>query len=107
MDEHFFESCRAVSHRDRSWGCMCGISGTAALRLPYRHQRSLLGTDETLVLVRGKSHKEAADAAILGVVKIAERIQQLGLDLALHKSENMCSRGPQGAPLLGSHITVK
>ena len=41
-----------------------------------------------------------------GVATVVERIRQLGLEVALHKSEAMCFHGPRNAPPPGSLLTV-
>ena len=62
--------------------------------------------DDTLVLAQGRSHEAAAELATRGVATIVDRIRQLGLEVALHKSEAMCFYGPRNAPLSGSRITA-
>ncbi|PZC71634.1 hypothetical protein B5X24_HaOG212858 [Helicoverpa armigera] len=44
-----------------------------------------------------------------GVATVIERIQLLGLEVALHKSEleAMCFHGPQNAPPSGSQVTAR
>ncbi|KAJ8737154.1 hypothetical protein PYW07_000425 [Mythimna separata] len=61
---------------------------------------------DTLVLSRGESYQAAAETATRGVATVVDRIQQLGLKVALHKSKAMCCHGPRTAPPPGSQITV-
>ncbi|KAJ8706580.1 hypothetical protein PYW07_012658 [Mythimna separata] len=61
---------------------------------------------DTLVLSRGESYQAAAETATRGVATVVDRIQQLGLKVALHKSKAMCFHGPRTAPPPGSQITV-
>lgn len=62
--------------------------------------------DVTLVLAQGSSHQAAANATTFGVSTITERIQQLGLNVAIqqHKLEAMCFHGHVPPP--ASHIMV-
>ena len=52
--------------------------------------------DDRLLLARGEWHEAAADLATERVV--VDRIRQLGLQVALHKSEAMCFHGRRNAP---------
>ena len=49
--------------------------------------------DDTLVLSRWGSHQVATP----GVVIVMDRIRQLGLEVALHKSKAKCFLGPRNA----------
>ena len=62
--------------------------------------------DDTLVLAEGVSHQAAADLATQAVATVVGRIRQLGLEVALHKTEAMCFHGRLNAPRSESHITV-
>ncbi|KAG6461853.1 hypothetical protein O3G_MSEX012902 [Manduca sexta] len=62
--------------------------------------------DDTLVLAHGGSHQAAVDAATIGVATVVERIRQLGLEVALHKSKAMCFHGRGNAPPPGLQITA-
>ena len=53
---------------------------------------------DTLVLVQGRSHQVAAELATRRVAIDVGRIPQLGLEVALHKSEAMCFHGRWNAP---------
>ncbi|KAL0861734.1 hypothetical protein ABMA27_009210 [Loxostege sticticalis] len=62
--------------------------------------------DDTLVTARGRDFSEAARRATAGVATIVSRIRELGLEVALEKSEALCFHGPQRAPPTDSHIVV-
>lgn len=62
--------------------------------------------DDTLVLARGKSYRQAALLATAGVAQTVDRIKRLGLEVALNKSEALCFHGPRNKPPAGSHIVV-
>ena len=62
--------------------------------------------DDTLVLAQGRSHEAAAAAMTRLVEIVVERIRQLGLEVALHKSEAMCFHGLRNSPPSGSQLTV-
>ncbi|KAL0842499.1 hypothetical protein ABMA28_014593 [Loxostege sticticalis] len=62
--------------------------------------------DDTLVTARGVDFGEAGRRATAGVANIVRRIRQLGLKVALEKSEALCFHGPRRAPPPGSHLVV-
>ncbi|KLV34219.1 hypothetical protein AB894_15215 [Piscirickettsia salmonis] len=63
--------------------------------------------DDTLVLAHGRSHQAAANLMARAVATVVARIRQLGLEVALHKSEAMCFHGRGNAPPPdGSQITA-
>lgn len=62
--------------------------------------------DDTLVLARGRNHREAAYLATAGVAHVVHRIRASGLEVALHKSEALVFHGPRNAPPLGTQISV-
>lgn len=62
--------------------------------------------DDTLVTARGETFEEAVRLVTVSVAQVVERIGQLGLRVALNKSEAMCFHGPRRAPPRGSHITI-
>ncbi|CAG4940517.1 unnamed protein product [Parnassius apollo] len=62
--------------------------------------------DDTLVLAQGGSYEAAAETMTRGVAIVVERIRQLGLEVALHKSEAMHFHGPRNRPPPGSSVMV-
>jgi hypothetical protein len=62
--------------------------------------------DDTLVLARGSTYREAAYLATAGVAHVVHRIRALGLEVALHKSEALAFHGPCNAPPPDLAITV-
>lgn len=54
-------------------------------------------TEDTLVLAQGESDQAVANPVTLGVASFVERIWQLGLLVALHKSKPMCFQGRRKA----------
>ena len=62
--------------------------------------------DDTLVVARGRSHREATSLATAAVAQVVGRIRQLGLEVALHKSEAICFHRLRNAPPPGTHIVV-
>ena len=62
--------------------------------------------DDTLVVARGSTPREAALRATAGVAQVVQRIQTLGLEVALQKSQALWLRGRRRTPSPGTHITV-
>ena len=62
--------------------------------------------DDTLVLARGVPHEAAAALATQSVAMVVKRIRQLGLEVALHKTEAMCFHGRRNATRSESRITL-
>ncbi|KAJ8714349.1 hypothetical protein PYW07_002574 [Mythimna separata] len=71
--------------------------------------------DDTLVLARGESYQAAAETATRELSRVqlldpvydcVDRIQQLGLKVALHKTEAMSFHGPRTEPPPGSQISI-
>ncbi|KAF9820500.1 hypothetical protein SFRURICE_009919 [Spodoptera frugiperda] len=59
------------------------------------------------MLAHGRSHQAAANLMARAVATVVARIRQLGLEVALHKSEAMCFHGRGNAPPPdGSQITA-
>ncbi|XP_041988955.1 uncharacterized protein LOC121740348 [Aricia agestis] len=54
--------------------------------------------DDTAVVCRAKSHREAKILATAAVAQVVRRIQALGLTVALNKSEALLFHGPRNAP---------
>lgn len=54
--------------------------------------------DDTLVLAKGGSHREAALLATAGVSQVVSRIRRLGLSVALQKTEAVAFCGPRNFP---------
>lgn len=62
--------------------------------------------DDTLVTASGRNFRDAGILATAGVAQVVSRIRQLGLEVALNKTEALCFHGPRKAPPAGSHIIV-
>lgn len=62
--------------------------------------------DDTLVTARGETFNEAVSLVTVSVAQVVDRIEQLGLRVALDKSEAICFHGPRRAPPRGSHISI-
>ncbi|XP_063532848.1 uncharacterized protein LOC134743387 [Cydia strobilella] len=62
--------------------------------------------DDTLVMAKGPSYRDAAILATAGVAQVVSRIRRLGLEVALQKSEAICFYGPRKAPPMDAQITV-
>ncbi|CAB0030954.1 unnamed protein product, partial [Trichogramma brassicae] len=62
--------------------------------------------DDTLVTARGATYREASLVATAGVAQVVRRIRQLGLEVALQKSEALCFHGPRRGPPPDSSLTV-
>lgn len=63
--------------------------------------------DDKLALARGKTHRQTAILATAGITQVVSRIRQLGLEVALHKSEAVHFHGPRKASPPVSHIVVQ
>ncbi|XP_049885128.1 uncharacterized protein LOC126380050 [Pectinophora gossypiella] len=62
--------------------------------------------DDTLVTARGENYEEAAALASAGVQQVVERIESLGLKVALNKTEALCFHGPRRGPPAGASIVI-
>ncbi|XP_049871151.1 uncharacterized protein LOC126370360 [Pectinophora gossypiella] len=62
--------------------------------------------DDTLVTARGDDYEEAAALATAGVQRVVERIESLGLKVALNKTEALCFHGPRRGPPAGANIVI-
>lgn len=62
--------------------------------------------DDTLVTARGSSYREAVILATVGVAQVVSRIRQLGLKVALNKSEALCFHGPRNQPPVNTSIVI-
>ncbi|XP_041984091.1 uncharacterized protein LOC121736777 [Aricia agestis] len=62
--------------------------------------------DDTAVVCRGKTVREAVILATAAVAQTVRRIESLGLKVALHKSEALIFHGPRNAPPPGLAIVV-
>ncbi|XP_041972340.1 uncharacterized protein LOC121728266 [Aricia agestis] len=62
--------------------------------------------DDTAVVCRAKSHREAKILATAAVAQVVRRIQALGLKVALNKSEALLFHGPRNAPPPGLEVIV-
>ncbi|XP_049885101.1 uncharacterized protein LOC126380041 [Pectinophora gossypiella] len=62
--------------------------------------------DDTLVTARGENYEEAAALATDGVQRVVERIESLGLKVALNKTEALCFHGPRKGPPAGACIVI-
>ncbi|XP_041986937.1 uncharacterized protein LOC121738768 [Aricia agestis] len=62
--------------------------------------------DDTAVVCRAKTHREATILATAAVAQVVRRIQALGLTVALNKTEAIVFHGPRNAPPPGLAIIV-
>ncbi|XP_041981665.1 uncharacterized protein LOC121735065 [Aricia agestis] len=62
--------------------------------------------DDTAVVCRAKTHREATILATAAVAQVVRRIQALGLTVALNKTEAIIFHGPRNAPPPGLTIIV-
>lgn len=62
--------------------------------------------DDTLAVATGRDFKEARLRATAGVAQVVSRIRNLGLTVALDKSEAICFHGLRRAPPEGADIIV-
>ncbi|XP_041977427.1 uncharacterized protein LOC121731828 [Aricia agestis] len=62
--------------------------------------------DDTAVVCRAKTHREATILATAAVAQVVRRIQALGLTVALNKTEAIIFHGPRNAPPPGLAIIV-
>ena len=62
--------------------------------------------DDTLVTARGETYEEATRLATESVALVVERMERLGLRVALSKSEALCFHGPRRAPPRESQIVI-
>lgn len=63
--------------------------------------------DDTLVTARGETFEQAARLATATVEEVVGRIERLGLQVALSKSEALVFHGPRRAPPVGSAISIR
>ncbi|CAH2092498.1 unnamed protein product [Euphydryas editha] len=62
--------------------------------------------DDTLVLARRPTYRDAAVLATAGVAQVVARIRRLGLTVALEKAEGIVFHGPRRAPPHDAHLIV-
>ncbi|CAH2090002.1 unnamed protein product [Euphydryas editha] len=62
--------------------------------------------DDTLVLARRPTYRDAAVLATTGVAQVVARIRRLGLSVALEKAEGIVFHGPRRAPPHDDHLIV-
>ena len=62
--------------------------------------------DDTLVTARGETYEEAARLATESVALVVDRMERLGLSVAVDKTEAIFFHGPRTAPPWGSHIVI-
>ncbi|KAL0859805.1 hypothetical protein ABMA27_010149 [Loxostege sticticalis] len=57
-------------------------------------------------MARGTGYPDAARRATAGVATIVQRIRELGLEVALEKSEALCFHRARQAPPVGAHLVI-